>query len=160
MSNGKRITVKLSDGRELIGRVVAQSRNTDLALLEVDANELDYLPLSGSRTAGIGMEVFTVGYPVTSILGEEIKFTDGVISSLSGIGGEAAFMQITVPLQPGNSGGPLVNDSGEVVGITTSTAVISSFFEVAGTLPQNVTDFFLPGRGKPLGSRPRDKYSC
>ena len=138
VSKGKRITVKLSDGRELIGRLVAQSRNTDLALLEVDANELDYLPLSDSRTAGIGMEVFTLGYPVTSILGEEIKFTDGVISSLSGIGGEAAFMQITVPLQPGNSGGPLINDSGEVVGITTSTAAISSFFDVAGTLPQNV----------------------
>lgn len=138
VANGRQIVVTLSDGRELVARTVTQSRNTDLALLEVDASNLDYLPLSSQRTANIGMEVFTVGYPVTSILGEELKFTDGVISSLSGIGGEAAFMQITVPLQPGNSGGPLVNNFGEVVGITTSTAAIGAFFDRAGTLPQNV----------------------
>lgn len=138
VSGGRQIVVRLSDGRELIARIVTQSRNTDLALLKIDASNLDYLPLSDPRTANMGMEVFTVGYPVTSILGEELKFTDGVISSLSGIGGEAAFMQITVPLQPGNSGGPLVNNFGEVVGITTSTAAIGAFFDKAGTLPQNV----------------------
>jgi len=138
VSGGKRFLVTLSDGREMIARMQTQSRSTDLAMLEVDASDLNYLPMTGPRTAKTGMEVFTVGYPVTSVLGEEAKFTDGVISSLSGVGGEAAFLQITVPLQPGSSGGPLVNYAGEVVGITTSTAAIGAFIEAAGTLPQNV----------------------
>ena len=138
VSSGKQIVVTLYNGRKLIAHTIAQSRSTDLALLVVDADNLNYLPLSEARTAHIGMEVFTVGYPVTSLLGDELKYTNGVISSLSGVGDEAAFMQITVPIQPGNSGGPLVNDSGEVVGITTSTAAISSFLNAAGTLPQNV----------------------
>jgi len=84
------------------------------------------------------LEVFTVGYPVTDILGEELKFTDGVISSLSGVGDDAAFVQITVPLQPGNSGGPLVNNAGEVVGVVTSTAAVANFVRTVGTLPQNI----------------------
>lgn len=138
VSDAKSVSVRLNDGREMAGRTIALSRSTDLALLDVDAGDLDYISLSKPRSATIGMDVFTVGYPVTAILGEELKFTDGVISSLSGLGDEAGFMQITVPLQPGNSGGPLVNNLGEVVGIATSTAAISSFFRATGTIPQNV----------------------
>ena len=79
-----------------------------------------------------------MGYPTQSILGGEPKFTEGSISALSGMGGEAAFMQISVPVQPGNSGGPLVNAEGEVVGIITATAAIELFLRTTGTLPQNV----------------------
>lgn len=138
VSDAESILVRLNDGREMPARTSTVSRTTDLALLELDANNLEYISLSKPRTAALGMDVFTVGYPVTSILGEELKFTDGVISSLSGLGDEAAFMQVTVPLQPGNSGGPIVNDFGEVVGIATSTAAVSSFYRATGTIPQNV----------------------
>ena len=85
-----------------------------------------------------GQRVFTLGYPVPGVLGEEVKYTEGVISSLSGLQGEDSLMRITVPVQPGNSGGPLVNEAGEVVGIITSSAAISAFFRLTGTLPQNV----------------------
>lgn len=138
VSGAAQVTVILSDGRELEARTVAQSRSNDLALMQVDASDLAYLSLSAPRSARLGMEVFTVGYPLTSLLGQQIKFTDGTISSLSGISDEASFMQITVPLQPGNSGGPLVNDAGEVVGITTATAAVENFYSAAGTLPQNI----------------------
>jgi S1-C subfamily serine protease len=82
--------------------------------------------------------VFTIGYPVMELLGAEPKFTDGVISSLSGIGNEAAFAQISVPVQPGNSGGPLVNEKGQVVGVIAATAAVDEYVKSVGTLPQNI----------------------
>lgn len=86
----------------------------------------------------VGDPVFTIGFPVAPMLGSEPKFTDGSVSSLSGPGGEAMLMQISVPIQPGNSGGPLVSEAGDVVGIVSSTAAIQPFLAATGTLPQNV----------------------
>ena len=67
-----------------------------------------------------------------------MKYTDGSISSLSGIQGDATFFQISVPIQPGNSGGPLVNQEGNVVGIVTATAAVEAFYQATGSMPQNV----------------------
>tara|TARA_R110002111_G_scaffold252777_1_gene317800 strand:- start:113 stop:511 length:399 start_codon:yes stop_codon:yes gene_type:complete len=86
----------------------------------------------------VGEQLFTVGYPVSALLGHDAKFTDGALSSKSGIEGEASVLQITVPIQPGNSGGPVVTSKGRVIGIVASTAAIESFLEITGTLPQNV----------------------
>jgi S1-C subfamily serine protease len=69
----------------------------------------------------------------------EPKYSDGAISSTSGIQGDVAFLQTTVPIQPGNSGGPLVREQdGALVGIMTATAAIAPFLRIAGTLPQNI----------------------
>jgi S1-C subfamily serine protease len=97
-----------------------------------------YLELAPARSVRPGDPVFTVGFPMIGLLGPEPKFTDGSVSALSGLRGEASLVQITVPVQPGNSGGPLLNNLGQVVGIVTSSAAIPSFLEKAGTLPQNV----------------------
>ena len=110
------------DGTRHEARVISKSASTDLAVLETDIQPGAYLPISAPKSATTGMKVFTVGYPVPDGLGTAPKFTDGVISSLSGIMDEAAYLQISVPVQPGNSGGPLVSESGEVVGIVTSSA--------------------------------------
>ena len=60
------------------------------------------------------------------------------MSALSGPGGDASFLQISVPVQPGNSGGPLVNDEGDVVGVVVASAAAPAFFQVTGGLPQNI----------------------
>ena len=86
----------------------------------------------------LGQKIFTVGYPVPGLLGVEPKYTAGNVSSLAGIRDEAAFMQVSVPLQPGNSGGPLLNEEGQVVGMATHVAGIGYFLEQTETLPQNV----------------------
>lgn len=114
------------------------NRSNDLAVLRASVNPRDYLRLSREDRASIGDAVFTMGFPATSILGEEAKYTDGTISSLSGLGGDSSWMQITVPLQPGNSGGPLVNERGEVVGVVVASAKASAFMGATGSLPQNV----------------------
>jgi S1-C subfamily serine protease len=86
----------------------------------------------------MGDKVFTIGFPVSLVLGKEAKYTEGVVSSISGIKDTSSLLQITVPVQPGNSGGPLVNEKGEVVGIITSSAAILPFVKESGTLPQNI----------------------
>jgi len=89
------------------------------------------LPAEGDR-------VFTIGFPAPDLLGPAPKYTDGAISALSGLQGEAVLIQTTVPIPPGNSGGPIVNEQGEVVGIVVSSAAIETFVARTGTLPQNI----------------------
>jgi S1-C subfamily serine protease len=133
------VTVRLADGTALEAKVVKVSHNIDLALLKINSRTPDYLPINASQTGvASGDRVFTFGFPVVAVLGAEPKFSDGAISSMTGPGGEITFLQITVPVQPGNSGGPLVSEQGEVVGIITASVAIVPFLKATGTLPQNV----------------------
>ena len=83
--------------------------------------------------ATIGEKVFSVGFPVAGLLGKEPKFTDGVISTIAD-----GQIQITVPVQPGCSGAPLINKKGEVIGVITSKISEKDFMSATGTLPQNI----------------------
>lgn len=138
VENATDIQVRLPSGRWLPAKAIKHSRTTDIAILKADVTASAHLYLADMRQVKQGQRVFTLGYPVPGVLGEEVKYTEGVISSLSGLQGEDSLMQITVPVQPGNSGGPLVNEAGEVVGVVTSSAAISAFLKLTGTLPQNV----------------------
>ena len=83
--------------------------------------------------------MFTVGYGAPSYLGiNEPRFTEGVVSALSGLAANDAEVQITVPIQPGNSGGPLVNEAGQLVGIITSSAAEDAFQQEVGATPQSI----------------------
>ena len=126
-----------------IGRVAALverfSEANDLAVLRVvDGKTPTYLTLADQRSVNLGEQVFTIGFPAPDILGSEPKFNEGTFSSLS-VGGDAGYMQISVPVHPGNSGGPLLNRSGDVVGIVIATASALNFLKGTGTLPQNVS---------------------
>ena len=104
-------------------KVIAVDKINDLAIIKSDDEtfKLDEIPYSiESKQCDIGETVWTLGYPIMDIMGEDIKFTDGKISSKTGYQGELQTYQITVPIQPGNSGGALFNQYGRVVGITSS----------------------------------------
>ncbi len=104
--------------------IVVTDPQNDLAIIKIDDNSFNSnktIPYGiMSRTKDTGSEVFAMGYPMADIMGSEVKFTDGKISSKSGIGGDVRVYQISVPIQPGNSGGPLFDMCGNVVGITSS----------------------------------------
>ena len=132
------ITVTFETGEELTAVPEQVSANNDLALLRIPRPTSVYLSLSPFQNPKLGEPVFTLGFPAPSVLGAEPKFTEGTVSALSGPGNESTFLQVSVPVQPGNSGGPLVNHRGEVVGVITATAAILPFLQRTGSLPQNV----------------------
>lgn len=105
-------------------KVVTVDPQNDLAIIKIDDPSFKYVSQIPygllSRTIDTGSEVFALGYPMADIMGNEVKFTDGKISSKSGIQGDARVYQISVPIQPGNSGGPLFDMNGNIVGITSS----------------------------------------
>lgn len=134
-----KITVRTADGSEYPAEIVAISFNNDVALLRVAAQSSNHLVLGDSTSVRLGQAVFTIGHPLQQLLGPGPVYTNGTVSALTGLRGEASVMQISVPVQPGSSGGPLVNEKGEVVGLVTSTAAIAAFLKYTGTLPQNIS---------------------
>jgi serine protease Do len=145
---GVKIAVVLSDGRELDARVVKSSSDLDLALLRVEGGpgDLPALPVGDSDALRVGELVYAIGHP----WGRLGAVTAGVVSGLGvagGAGGRARYVQSDVSLAPGNSGGPLLNARGEVVGIN---AMI--FGRLALSIPSNAANAWLAGARQP---RPR-----
>lgn len=124
--------VRLIDvkGMQLAASVALRDEEHDLALLRVsDATSLPpALPLASTGPRP-GSRVFTIGYPRIDIMGRTPKLSDGIISSLNGFMDDPDSYQISVPIQPGNSGGPLLNMDGAVVGVVAS--MLGSYGETA-----------------------------
>ncbi len=114
-----KIEVRVAD-RYLPAKVLKYDATNDIALLHVEAASPHWLSLGDHGDVGLAKEVFTVGFPQVTMQGTAAKFTEGSVSSLSGLGDDIRFFQVSVPVQPGNSGGPLVDSSGKVVGIVTA----------------------------------------
>jgi len=86
----------------------------------------------------LGEQILVVGYPLSQLLGSGLKVTDGVISGTSGMHDDSTMCQITAPIQPGNSGGPLLDKSGDVVGVVSQKLNDFAVAQAFDTLPQNV----------------------
>ena len=138
IDGAKSIDVVCEVGATATGVVEKIDPANDLALILISAPAPGYLEMSPENSLKVGQKVFTMGYPVPDVLGYEAKYSEGAISSLSGIQGAVSLIQTTVPIQPGNSGGPLSDESGKVVGVVTSTAAVQSFLKHTGALPQNI----------------------
>ena len=104
--------------------VIVSDPTNDLAILKITDISFIQLPqipyVFTAKTEDVGTEVFALGYPKTQKLGDEIKFTDGKISAKTGAMGDIRLYQISVPITHGNSGGPLFDSKGNLVGITSS----------------------------------------
>ena len=118
-------------------RLIRSSAANDVALLQVNVRPTHFLGFAAPGSAREGDRVFTMGFPVVNVLGVEPRFTDGTISALS-FAGENVFLQTSIPVHPGNSGGPVVNERGQVIGIVAATVAIEPFYRETGVLPQNV----------------------
>lgn len=129
------VTVVLPDGRNFKGRVRGADRSTDVAVVEIDANNLPTIKLGNSDTLLAGQAAIAIGNP----LGLDSTVTQGIISATGRSGadfGSSArvdFIQTDTAINPGNSGGPLLNSKGEVIGI--NTAIIQGASGIGFAVP-------------------------
>lgn len=141
VDDASRVTVKLTDGREMRAKRVYVDKDSDLALLKVEYKSTP-LPIGVASDIKKGDSVFTLGFPLIAIQGQASKASFGRVNSLSGIRDDERLFQVDIPIQPGNSGGPLVNDKGEVVGVVTATLDQMTVLASTGGLSQNVNYAF------------------
>ena len=99
--------------------IIASDKVNDLALLKIQGDINTYtLPYSVKTfSSDVGEDVWVLGFPLTSTMGDEIKLTTGVISAKSGYEGDVSMYQISAPIQPGNSGGPVFDGKGNLIGV-------------------------------------------
>jgi serine protease Do len=124
--------------------VVVADKANDLAVLRLTPKEDGKKPAGrplrvvDSQQARIGEEVYTIGFPLGDLLGSGHKAATGVLSATVGLEDDPRMFQLTVPAQPGNSGGPVLNASGQVIGVLASTLSVEYLYRKQQHLPQNV----------------------
>jgi S1-C subfamily serine protease len=138
ISNARSIKIVTESKTVLDAHVIKNDPANDVAILKVDYSPDHSLPLMLDNHVKKGEELVVLGYPLIGLQGQEQKATFGRVNSLSGIRGDTRFIQIDSPIQPGNSGGPVLNQYAEVVGIVTMTVDQAKAYENFGTLTQSV----------------------
>jgi uncharacterized protein len=132
------VKVRLLTSAGLINaKVVQVDAANDLALLKADG-KFSPLPIAASRSTHLGGTVATIGFPDPTLQGFSPKLAKGEIASLSGAVDDPRYFQISVPVQPGNSGGALVDERGNVIGIVSAKLDASVALAASGALPENV----------------------
>jgi S1-C subfamily serine protease len=131
----RNIEVKKAQSIAASARIVAVDKENDLALLQGDVTPV---VLPSFRTARLGESVFAFGFPLTGFLAASGNFTAGNITATAGIRDDARMIQTSAPVQRGNSGGPLLDASGGVVGIVVAKLDALKFANVAKDLTQNI----------------------
>lgn len=136
VAGAKSISVVTEKGTKFAAVLRVDAQN-DLAVLKIEAEGLKALNVVSSRGVRLGQIVATIGFPNVGIQGFSPKLTKGEISSLNGIADDPRSWQISVPVQPGNSGGPLLDDQGNLIGVVESKLGLKAA-EATRDLPQNV----------------------
>ena len=118
--------------------VVATDHENDLALLKVNAKADSHAQFRLSPPIRQGEQITLYGYPLAGALASSGNLATGVVSALAGLYNDTRKMQISAPIQPGNSGAPLLDQSGNVIGVVSSKLDAVATTKVTGDIPQNV----------------------
>ncbi len=128
--------VTLADGRPL--ELVGSDADLDVAALAAPAPAPAWLSLGGAETPRLGQPVHALGFPYYALAGTSLNLTSGNVSALTGIDDDDRFFSFSAPVQPGNSGGPLLDRTGAVAGLVVARLSESFIADATGTLPQNM----------------------
>jgi hypothetical protein len=118
--------------------LIGTDPNTDLAVLLAERAPTATLSLRQDGEVRLGDEIIVLGFPLQQYLAPQLNLTQGIVSSLAGLGGDIRLLQITAPVQPGNSGGPLLDMAGNVGGVVVSRLDALRVASETGSLPENV----------------------
>lgn len=130
--------IKIHDkGKEILAEVVSFDPNNDIALLRGDFRPRAIFPLS-RKSPTLLMDIYVAGHPFGKDISSSVKVTKGIVSSLTGVSNNYSNLQIDAAVQPGNSGGPIINDKGNVIGVAVSKLDLGASLEIYGVVPENV----------------------
>jgi S1-C subfamily serine protease len=118
-------------------RLVSSDETNDLALLQAPGTFKEIAVIK-DKAIHSGDSVVAIGYPFHGLLTSDFTVTTGIVSSLSGVLNDTRFLQISAAVQPGNSGGPLLASSGEVVGVVAAKLNALKFVKATGNIPENI----------------------
>jgi S1-C subfamily serine protease len=116
------IYITITDGntKKLKASLISYDEELDIAVLKINIIIPNIPFVIKNKTTEVGTTLFTLGYPLTQSMGTEVKLSAGIINSKSGFKGDSKYYQISNPIQPGNSGGPLFDSQGYLIGLVTS----------------------------------------
>ncbi|MCL2042877.1 MAG: serine protease [Treponema sp.] len=130
--------VVLINNQEYSAEILRMDLEKDIAILSISYRNPFHFRLANFNTANLGDRLSVLGYPLSFILGSDIRYTEGSVSARNGINSDPVFFQHSAPTQPGNSGGPIINGRFEVIGINAAVINDDMIKRNAGTIPQNI----------------------
>jgi len=159
------INVRSSAGDLATAQLIALDEKNDLAVIRSNTPLSSVAAFRDGKPVRAGDAVVALGYPLVGLLATTANLTVGNVSALAGLGDDSRYLQISAPVQPGNSGGPLLDGSGHLVGIVTGKLNAAFAIRITGDIPQNVNfalkaevvRTFLDSKGIVYHSAPSDK---
>jgi hypothetical protein len=133
-----KISVHLSPGISEAAALVARDQGNDLAVIRINSSPPAIAAFREGRPIRPGDAVVALGYPLSGLLASSVNLSVGNVSALAGLSDDQRFFQISAPVQPGSSGGPLLDASGHLVGIVTAKLNAAQVARMTGDIPQNV----------------------
>lgn len=138
VEGAEKVSIELTDGRKFTAKIIGADSDSDVAVVKIDANDLPYLELADSDTLEVGEWVLAIGNP----LGLSHTVTAGIVSAKGrsgfGLANFESFIQTDAAINFGNSGGPLINLDGKVVGINTAIAGSTGNIGIGFAIPINI----------------------
>jgi S1-C subfamily serine protease len=162
VSGCEAIRVTTARGERRTASLAAADPQSDLALLSSSGGFSSVAAFRAGRPLRLAEEIVALGYPLHGLLASGVNVSTGTVSALAGIANDSAKVQISAPVQPGNSGGPVLDLSGALVGIVVAKLDAIKMAKAIGDIPQNVNfaikadvaRLFLEAQGVSLQSAP------
>lgn len=119
-------------------QLVASDSHNDLAIIKIDIHSSQHPALRLAPSIRQGESIVAYGFPLTGALASSGNLSTGIISATAGLEDDSRMLQISAPVQPGNSGGPLLDQNGNMIGVVTSKLNSMLALKITGDIPQNV----------------------
>ena len=122
IKGAKKIRISFqNDSIDYEAKIISQNEENDVAIVQITDSRFKSAvkPVKWNSSVSLGEKVFTLGYPISNKMSDNVKVVDGIVSGLNGREGNKAFFQSTLPVWYGNSGGPCFNSKGEILGLAT-----------------------------------------